>query len=148
MKPFLVLLVSFVIALLATKIFNHHWNVIFAGNAAMSVMLLFTASGHFAFPKGMSMMIPQFIPFKTALVYLTGLVEIAGAIGLLMPGIRWITSLLLIIFFILILPANIYAALQRVDYQKGTKEGNGPKYLWFRIPLQLFFIAWVYYFGT
>jgi len=147
MKPLIVLLGAFAIVLLTAKIFTHGWNFIFAGNAAMSIMLLFTAIGHFAYSRGMAMMIPGSIPFKTAIVYLTGLIEIAAAIGLLVLPVRHITSLLLISFFIVLLPANINAAIQRVDYQKGTNEGNGPKYLWFRIPLQLFFIAWVWYFG-
>jgi len=147
MKPLIVLGVTFAITLLAAKIFNHNWNFIFAGNAAMSCMLFFTAIGHFAYSKGMAMMIPGIIPFKTAIVYLTGLIEIAAAIGLLILSLRHMTSLLLIIFFIAILPANIHAAIHKVDFQKGTNEGNELKYLWFRIPLQLFFIAWVWYFG-
>ena len=147
MKPLIVLLATFAIALLATRIFDHGWNFIFAGNAAMSVMLFFTAIGHFAYSKGMSMMVPPGIPFKKAVVYLTGLIEIAAAIGLLILPLRHLTSILLIIFFIAVLPANIYAAIHKVDYQKGTNEGNDPKYLWFRIPLQFFFIGWVWYFG-
>ena len=147
MKPLIVLLATFAIALLTTKILNHSWNSIFAGNAAMSVMLLFTAIGHFAYSKGMTMMIPGFIPFKTAMVYLTGLIEIVAATGLLILSVRHITSLLLIIFLIAMLPANINAAIHKVDYQKGTNDGNDLKYLWFRIPLQLFFIVWVWYFG-
>jgi len=113
----------------------------------MSIMLLFTAIGHFAYSTGMSMMLPRIIPFKKEIVYLTGFIEIAAAIGLLIPQLRHITSILLIIFFIAILPANIHAAINKVDYQKGTNEGNDEKYLWFRIPLQLFFIGWVWYFG-
>jgi len=54
----------------------------------------------------------------------------------------------LILFFILILPANILAALKKVDYQKGTNDGPGAGYLWFRIPLQIFFIAWVAWFSV
>jgi len=49
--------------------------------------------------------------------------------------------------FILILPANVYAAINKIDYEKGNYSGNGLKYLWFRIPLQIFFIEWVWYFG-
>ena len=148
MKPLIVLLVTFVIALFVTRIFNEAWNFGFAGNVAMSAMLVFTTIGHFVFPKGMAMMIPGGFPFKTALVYFTGLIEFAAAIGLLIPATRNITSWLLIVFFIAVLPANINAAIHKVDYQKGTFEGSGPNYLWFRIPLQIFFILWVWYFGV
>jgi uncharacterized membrane protein len=54
---------------------------------------------------------------------------------------------MLIVFFLSILPANVNAAIKRIDYQKGTSTGKGVQYLWFRVPLQLFFIGWVYYFG-
>lgn len=147
MKPLFVLLISFGIALLSTKVFDHQWNFIFAGNAAMSTMLLFTAVGHFAFSQGMTMMLPDFIPFKKEVIYGTGLIEILAAIGLLIPSYRHLTSVLLIIFFVLILPANIYAAIKKIDYQKGTYDGNEINYLWFRVPLQIFFIGWVWYFG-
>ena len=45
---------------------------------------------------------------------------------------------------VLALPANIYAAIKRVDYQKATFNGSGANYLWFRIPLQILFIVWMY----
>jgi uncharacterized membrane protein len=90
------------------------------------------------------MMLPDFIPYKTAVIWLTGFIEIAAAIGLLIPQIRIITAWLLIVFLILILPANIYAATKQIDYQKGTFDGKGTTYLYFRIPLQILFIVWVY----
>lgn len=110
----------------------------------MSIMLLFTATGHFAFTKGMAMMLPRFVPAKNAVVYLTGLLEIVFAAGLVIADYAHETGLALIIFFILILPANLYAAYKQVDYQEGTHNGSGLTYLWFRVPLQLLFIMWVY----
>jgi len=107
-------------------------------------MLLFTAIGHFVFTKGMSMMIPTFIPFKENFVYLTGVFEILLAIGLLIPRLKKSSGWALIIFLLLMLPANIYASFHNVDYQKGTFEGNSLTYLWFRVPLQIGFIFWTY----
>lgn len=144
MKPLIVLLAVFVVSLLTTKFVRGNFEFALSGRIAMSVMLLFTAIGHFVFTKGMSMMLPDFIPYKTEVVYLTGIIEIAGAIGLFIPNFRILTAWLLIAFFILILPANIYAALKHIDYQKGTFDGNGLTYLWFRVPLQILFIVWTY----
>lgn len=144
MKPLIVLLTAFAVILLTTKIFRGNYEWTLSGRIAMSVMLLFTAIGHFAFTKGMSIMIPDFIPFKTATVYLTGAVEIILAIGLLLPNYQIFTGWLLIIFLILVLPANIYASIKHIDYQKATFDGNGLPYLWFRIPLQILFIVWTY----
>jgi uncharacterized membrane protein len=144
MKPLLVLIIAFAITLAATRIINGAFEFALAGRIAMSVMLLFTAIGHFAYTKGMAMMVPKVIPYKTFIVYLTGMMEIVAAIGLLIPDFVKITAWLLIAFFVTTLPANIYAAINRIDYQKASNSSNGPSYLWFRIPLQIFFIGWTY----
>ena len=136
----------FLIAMVAGKL-RGKTKVFFSGMLAMSVMLLFTAIGHFAFPEGMSMMIPVFIPLRYELVIVTGLFELAAAIALLIPKLSVKVSWLLIAFFVIILPANIYAAFHHVNYQEATFDGPGLGYLWFRVPLQLFFIGWLYYFG-
>ncbi len=145
MKPLFVLLGVFVLSLVLTKIFRGNFEFAMSGGIAMSIMLLFTATAHFVFTKGMSLMLPAFIPFKTELVYLTGFIEIILAIGLFIPVSNVITAWLLIAFFILIIPANIHAAIKHLDYQKGTFDGSGLGYLWFRIPLQVIFIAWTYF---
>jgi len=105
---------------------------------------LFTSIGHFIYTEGMAMMMPDFIPYKTEFIYFTGFIEILAAIGLQIASVRVLTAWLLILFFILLLPANINAAIKHVDYEKGTFEGSGTNYLWFRVPLQLLFIVWVY----
>jgi uncharacterized membrane protein len=48
----------------------------------------------------------------------------------------------LIVFFILVLPANIAGSLKAVDF---GGMNYGPLYLLFRIPLQVFFIWWVWW---
>lgn len=145
MKPLIVLIGAFVLALIGTRIFCGAFDFALSGIISMSAMLLFTAIGHFAFSKGMGMMLPNFVPFKTTIVIITGILEVVAAIGLLIPTLKLTTAWWLIAFFIVILPSNIYAALKKVDYQKGTYDGNGPKYLWFRVPLQILFILWVYF---
>lgn len=144
MKPLIILLSVFVISVSINKKLNSNFEFALSGRVAIATVLLFTAIGHFVFTKGMTMMLPDFFPFKTETVYLTGILEVAAAIGLFIPSFRVVTAWLLIVFFILILPANIYAAIKHIDYQKGTFDGNGLNYLWFRIPLQILFIIWTY----
>src|SRR5262249_54156594 len=139
MKPLIVLLVAFAIALLTLHLINGQYEWALSGRIAMAIMLAFTAIGHFVFAEGTTMMIPEIIPYKKQAVYLTGIIEILAAIGLLIPNIYQLTSWALIIFFILILPANINAAIKNVDFQKKTNTGHGVGYLWFRIPLQILF---------
>lgn len=145
MKPLFVLLIVFVVSLLTLRMIKGTYEITQSAAIAMSAMLVFTAIGHFVFTKGMSMMIPKFIPFKESFVYLTGVFEILIAIGLLIPKFKMVSGWALIIFLLLMLPANIYASINHVNYQKGTFDGNGLSYLWFRIPLQLLFILWTYY---
>jgi uncharacterized membrane protein len=147
MKPLIVLIASFAATTLISRLCLNHWNVNFAGNLAMCLMLFLTASGHILFTKGMTMMIPPIVPLKTFLVYLTGVAELALGIGLLFHSSRHVSGAILIAFFVLLLPANIYAAQRHLNLEKATYSGPGPAYLWFRIPLQLLFIGWVIYFS-
>src|SRR5690606_28528746 len=112
---------------------------------AMAAMLVTTAIAHVVFAEGMSMMLPDVIPYKTGLVYITGALEAMAAVGLLIPTYKRVTGWLLIVFFVLLLPANIYAAMNHVNLETAAFDGDGPSYLWYRIPLQVFFIAWVYF---
>lgn len=148
MPVLIVLIVTFLASLGVTWATSGVPASILSGNIALCAMLQFTALGHFKFTEGMTMMIPPFIPFKKAMVLLTGLMEIAAGIALLFPATRYATGIFLILFFVALLPANIYAANHRLDYQKGTYDGKGPAYLWFRVPMQVFLIAWVWYFAV
>lgn len=107
-------------------------------------MLLVTGVTHFTHTDWMVGMMPDFVPAKRELVYFTGVCELLAVIGLLWGRFSRLTSIMLIIFFILILPANIAERLQAENFD-GLEFGAW--YLLFRIPLQIFFIWWVYYFG-
>lgn len=145
MKPLLVLIISFLIGLTLIWLLHKKIKWQLSGRIAMAIMLSFTAIGHFAFIEGMTAMIPDFIPLKRELVYATGILEIALGIGLLIPKLKLNVGWILILFFIAILPANINASMENINYQTGELDGHGLDYLWFRIPLQVFFIIWVYY---
>jgi uncharacterized membrane protein len=146
MKPLIVLLTAFGLTAAVCKVATGLWQVHASGNIAMGVMLLFTAMGHFKFTQGMTMMIPSVIPYKVTLVYLTGVAEIALGIALFFPALRLVAGIALITLLILLLPANIWAAMRQINFETGG-HGKGPSYLIFRIPLQLFFIGWIWYFA-
>ncbi len=147
MKPLIVLAGVFLITIAVLKIATGNYNIGFSGNLAMFLMLCFTAMGHFVFAKGMIMMMPAFVPFKREVVFLTGLAEPLLGLALLFPAARFVGGVALVSMFVLMLPANIFAAVKHVDYEKATYGGRGPAYLWFRIPLQVIFIAWVLFFS-
>ncbi len=147
MKPLIVLVVVFLLAALALKVMNR-LDLPLAGRIAMAAMLCFTAIGHFAFADGMAMMVPDMLPFKKEIVYATGVLEVLFGICLLIPPLRVYTAWVVIAFFILMLPANIKAAIEHIDYQKATYDGSGLSYLWFRVPLQVLFVVWTYIVGV
>ena len=144
MKPLLVLITTFLITLLVMKISGNKINYQLAGKISLSAMLLFTALGHFIFPTGMSKMLPPFVPYRLFWIYFTGVLEFVFAITLLHPKLSHPTAWALLLFFLLLLPANIYASSIQLNYQTGNLNGKGLAYLWFRIPLQVLFMLWVY----
>ena len=110
----------------------------------MATMLIFTGAAHFINTDLMVAMLPDFIPLKKETVWITGLVEITASVGLIWNKTSKITSILLILFFVVILPANIKGSINQVQLGGMVQ---GAEYLYFRIPLQILFIAWVYFFG-
>lgn len=98
---------------------------------------------HFLVPELYVQIIPPILRAPLALVYLSGLAEIAVGIGLLLPGMRryaaWATVALLVIIF----PANIYMATHGVVIE-GMPGGGDPSELvrWGRLPLQGVLILW------
>ncbi|RDC65424.1 DoxX family protein [Adhaeribacter pallidiroseus] len=148
MITLIILLVVFALGLLISKFFKKtSLSVAQAGRIAMGAMLVFTGISHFYLTKGLGWMMPDFLPAKMALVYVTGVLEIILGLGLWFKKTRKSSSLLLILFLIAILPANVVAAIKHVNIQAADFTGPGLSYLWFRIPLQLLFILWVYGFG-
>jgi uncharacterized membrane protein len=148
MKPLILLIAVFTISAVTAKFSTGNWNLVFSGNLAMCIMLCFTAFGHFKFSKGMTMMLPGVIPFKTQLVFFTGIAEIVFGLALSLPYLRYWAGLILIALFILMLHANIYAAFNHINYETAAYDGKGPGYLWFRVPMQVVFILWVLYFSV
>jgi uncharacterized membrane protein len=108
---------------------------------ALSLMLVFTGISHFTFMKeDFVRMMPPSIPWPRVMVYFTGICELAGAAGLLVPELRRAAAYALIAFFLAVLPANIHAARAGV-----TLRGKPATSLWLRIPMQALFIAIAYW---
>lgn len=145
MAPLIFLLVSFAILFLINRFaLKNRFDLSFVGRAAMSSMLVVTGVSHFTSTDFMVEMMPDFMPFKKETVYLTGVLELLAVAGLLIDKTSRLTSVLLIIFFLAVLPANVAGSIKQVRY--GGME-LGAAYLFFRVPLQIFFILWTYFFG-
>ncbi len=107
----------------------------------LSLFFLFTGIGHFIRTEPMAAMLPPSVPYPVELIYLTGVFELLGAVGVWIPKLMKVTGVCLILMMFAVLPANIYSAFNHVDF--GGHQ-YGPIYLLVRIPFQLFVIAWTY----
>ena len=90
----------------------------------------------------MAAMLPPSVPYRIELIYVTGVLELLGAIGVWIPRLMKLTGVCLILMLIAVLPANIYSAFNHVAF--GGHE-SGPIYLLVRVPFQLLAIAWTYF---
>jgi uncharacterized membrane protein len=78
---------------------------------AVAVMFLFTAAAHFGSRRpDLVRMVPPFLPAPELLVTLTGLAEIAGALGLLVRRTRPVAAIGLALLLVAMFPANVHAA--------------------------------------
>lgn len=111
---------------------------------ALAIMLVMTASAHFV-PAGVTVMpthedlvrmVPPAVPFPSAMIYLTGVLELLGALGLIVPQTRRAAGYCLALLFVVMLPANIYAATADVPLA-----GEPASPLWQRVPEQILYIA-------
>lgn len=115
------------------------------GRISLAVLLVFTGLGHFVMTDAMIGMLPTWVPARESIIYLTGLLEWLGAIGLLVPGYSRAAGLCLIVFLIVVFAANVHAAMNRVGI--GGHQA-GPIYLVARGPFQLLLIWWAWRFAV
>jgi uncharacterized membrane protein len=138
MVPFVIMLVVLLVCrglgALGLSIFAT-WQL--AAAAALAVMFLFTATSHFTpMKEDLIKMVPHGWPYPRQVVFVTGILEILGAIGLLLPATRIAAGFCLAALLIAMFPANVYAALKHIPLR-----GKSPTPLWIRLPMQLIWIA-------
>jgi uncharacterized membrane protein len=97
---------------------------------------------HFTSPEPFVRIVPAALPAPLMLVYVSGIAEIAGGIGILIPALRRAAGIGLIALYVAVFPANINMALNHLPL------GNDPVptwALWMRLPFQIVFIALAYW---
>ncbi len=142
MTPFYILLISSLLfrglGLLGVEYLDSWQEAICT---ALAVMFLFTGATHFtAMKQDYAAMIPKPFPKSLRLIYLTGVLEIAGAVGLLLPHTRTIAGICLIILLLILFPANFNAARNNISFR-----GKLPTVLWLRAFVQIFFVCAIWW---
>ena len=75
---------------------------------------------HFREPQQFVEIVPSYLPFPLFLIYLTGVMEIAGGIGIIYPDSRIIAGKLMALFLIVVYLGNLYMWTNDVPFN-GTK---------------------------
>ncbi len=107
----------------------------------LTAFMVLAGLNHFIAPAPYVAIVPAALPAHLALVYVSGVAEILGGLGLILPSTRRLAAWGLIALFLAILPANINMALHHLPMG-----GNDlPTWaLWLRLPLQAVLIAWAW----
>jgi uncharacterized membrane protein len=94
----------------------------------LAAMFVLTGVAHFAPPLRGSLIaiVPPRLPAPGLLVSFTGVLELFGAVGLLVPATRIAAAVCLLLLMLAMFPANIYAA----------RMPNPPKSMTTRLPLR------------
>jgi len=111
----------------------------------LTVFMVLAGVNHFLAPAPYLAMMPAELPASShlALVYVSGVAEILGGLGLILPVTRRLAAWGLIALLVAILPANINMAVNQLPL------GGTPVpawLLWVRLPLQLVLIAWAFWY--
>ncbi|MCC6997449.1 MAG: DoxX family protein [Deltaproteobacteria bacterium] len=108
----------------------------------MTIGMVFIGVGHFIKPEPFVVIVPEVLPHKLLLVYISGVAEIAGGLGLILPQTRKLAAWGLILLYLAVFPANINMAIN--DLPLNGKHMSQLA-LWGRLPVQALFIALAYW---
>lgn len=107
------------------------------GLYVFATLFIIAGIGHFVADQLFIAAMPEWVPFRTSIVYLSGIIEILLALSLLYPKTRSKAGIWTAIFLVLVFPVNIYMALTPETFNLPAAA------LWLRLPLQFVLIWWV-----
>jgi uncharacterized membrane protein len=112
-----------------------------ASRRVLAAVFVFAGMMHFIIPASYVGIMPPWLPWHRGLVYLSGALEIAGGIGLLIPRTRRAAGIGLVLLLIAVWPGNLQMLL-------AARAADEPLWhqalLWLRLPLQLALIWWAW----
>ena len=117
------------------------------GLAFMSVFCVFAGINHFVHPATYTAIVPPYLPSPAALVLISGIAEILGGIGILIPDglvfprTRAFSAWGIVLMLIAFLLVHVNMCLHPDQFPTLPLWA-----IWIRLPLQLPLIAWAWYY--
>jgi len=112
----------------------------YAGLALVFAFFMFGGIGHFTMTEFFVNIMPPYLPLHTEIVYLTGVMEILGALALLVPAYRALAGVYLIALTVAVTPANIHMWMNPELFPEVS-----PAFLSIRLVLQVVLIAIIWF---
>jgi len=108
----------------------------------LAVFFVVAGVGHFVSPETYLPLMPPYLPWHLALIYISGAAEVAGGVGLCVPKLRRAAGWGLIALLFAVFPANIHM----LNNGLALGETIVPQWvLWMRLPLQAVLMAWIWW---
>lgn len=111
----------------------------------LAAIFCFTGTMHFVVPGVFESIVPRWLPAwmpgPRAIVFISGVAEVLGGLGLLLPATRVAAGWGLIALLIAVFPANVQML---VDARANPAASWWVIALWLRLPLQPLLIWWVW----
>ena len=111
--------------------------------AILAIAIIIVGITHFIKPEQYARIVPAQLPYPYELVYISGIFEILGGIGLLIPFVSVAAAWGLIALFVAVFPANINQAINSIPID-GIP--HYPILYWVRLPFQAVLIAWAWWY--
>jgi uncharacterized membrane protein len=107
----------------------------------LAIFYILAGVNHFANPEFYMKIMPPMLPWHLLLIQISGVIELALGIAVLIPRYRQLAAWGIILLLIAVFPANIYHAM--IAHESTVAP---PIAVYIRLPVQLLFIwwAWVY----
>jgi uncharacterized membrane protein len=106
----------------------------------LALFFILAGINHFINAEFYMRAMPPYVPWHLTLVYLSGLIEIALGLMVLIPKLTSLAGWGLIALLIAVFPANVYMAAHPHLFPEIS-----PIALWVRLPLQGVLMAWSYW---
>ncbi len=107
---------------------------------ALALFYVAAGANHFIAPEVYAPMMPPYLPWHAALIFISGVAEVGLGVAVLVPATRRLAAWGIVALLLAVFPANLHIAIHDVPLF-GNEEGYGAAN-WIRVVLQLPLIGW------